>query len=177
MSNTDFNKLAKEIHQYNKEAGWWDGDREIETALMLVVTEIAEATEGERKNLMDDHLPNRKMGEVELADALIRMLDIGGKLEIECSSTTDCWVNDGFSIFREHLELCSTVIEFYDSFSERNNRNSLSFLYTQFIAGILTISEQFDYDVMAAMYEKIEYNKTRADHKKENRAKAGGKKV
>lgn len=31
--------------------------------------------EGERKNLMDDKLPHRKMAEVELADILIRVFD------------------------------------------------------------------------------------------------------
>lgn len=46
--------------------------------LMLIVSEIAEAMEGERKNLMDDHLPHRKMAEVELADALIRIFDYAG---------------------------------------------------------------------------------------------------
>ena len=39
---------------------------------MLTISEIAEAMEGERKNLMDDHLPHRKMAEVEIADAYIR---------------------------------------------------------------------------------------------------------
>jgi len=46
---------------------------------MLIVTEIAEAFEGERKNLMDDKLPHRKMPEVELADALIRIFDYAGE--------------------------------------------------------------------------------------------------
>jgi len=46
---------------------------------MLIVTEIAEAFEGERKNLMDDKLPHRKMAEVELADALIRIFDYAGE--------------------------------------------------------------------------------------------------
>ena len=43
--------------------------------LMLIVSEIAEAMEGERKGLMDDKLPHRLMAEVELADALIRIFD------------------------------------------------------------------------------------------------------
>ncbi len=34
--------------------------------------------EGERKDLMDDKLPHRKMAEVELADALIRIFDYAG---------------------------------------------------------------------------------------------------
>ena len=46
--------------------------------LMLIVTEISEAMEGVRKNLMDDKLPHRKMVEVELADAVIRILDFAG---------------------------------------------------------------------------------------------------
>lgn len=43
--------------------------------LMLIVSEIAEAMEGERKGLQDDKLPHRPMVEVELADALIRIFD------------------------------------------------------------------------------------------------------
>src|SRR5271157_1711550 len=45
----------------------------------LIHSEITEAFEGERKNLMDDHLPHRKMVEVELADALIRIFDYAGE--------------------------------------------------------------------------------------------------
>jgi NTP pyrophosphatase (non-canonical NTP hydrolase) len=45
---------------------------------MLIVSEVSEAMEGERKNLMDDKLPHRKMVEVELADALIRIFDYAG---------------------------------------------------------------------------------------------------
>lgn len=46
--------------------------------LMLIVSEIAEAMEGARKDLMDPHLPHRKNEEVELADAFIRIADYAG---------------------------------------------------------------------------------------------------
>jgi len=51
--------------------------------LMLVVSEVSEAMEGHRKNLMDDKLPHRKMVEVELADAVIRIADLAGALGLD----------------------------------------------------------------------------------------------
>ncbi len=46
--------------------------------LMLMVSELSEAMEGERKGLADDKLPYRSMAEVELADCLIRIFDYAG---------------------------------------------------------------------------------------------------
>ena len=48
--------------------------------LCLIHSEISEAMEGHRKNLMDDKLPHRKMCEVELADAVIRIFDLAGAM-------------------------------------------------------------------------------------------------
>lgn len=54
-------------------------DRNRAEMLCLIHSEISEAMEGERKGLMDDHLPNRPMAEVELADAVIRIADYCGR--------------------------------------------------------------------------------------------------
>ena len=77
-------------HQLAAEAGWWQDpktgekrDPDVPRLLMLCVSELAEAMEGDRKGLMDDHLPHRKMVEVELADALIRILDMSGGMGID----------------------------------------------------------------------------------------------
>ena len=51
--------------------------------LMLVVSEVAEAMEGYRKNLMDDKLPHRSMVEVELADVIIRVFDLAGAMKLD----------------------------------------------------------------------------------------------
>lgn len=84
------NGFAKMCHEAN--AKWWFDlktgailDRNKGEQFMLMVSEIAEAMEGERKNLMDDHLPHRKMVEVELADALIRILDFCGAYNLDIS--------------------------------------------------------------------------------------------
>ena len=73
------NSLAKICHNANKR--WWKEDplqNNKGEKLMLIVSEIAEVLEGERKDLMDDHLPHRKASEVELADTLVRLLDYAG---------------------------------------------------------------------------------------------------
>lgn len=74
-----------ECHARCVAAGWWSDmqtgkpiERNKGELLMLIVTEISEAMEAERKDLMDDKLPHRKGAEVELADALIRIFDYGG---------------------------------------------------------------------------------------------------
>lgn len=51
--------------------------------LCLTHSEISEAMEGHRKGLMDDKLPHRKMIEVELADAMIRIADLAGALGLD----------------------------------------------------------------------------------------------
>lgn len=86
------NDLVFACHGRSVAAGWWTnlktGEQHTDNAelmqllvpqkLMLIVSEIAEAMEGHRKSKMDDHLPNRPMFEVELADALIRIFDLAG---------------------------------------------------------------------------------------------------
>ena len=49
----------------------------------MIHSEVSEAVEASRKNLMDDKLTHRKGVEVELADAVIRILDLCGALELD----------------------------------------------------------------------------------------------
>lgn len=82
------NTMSHIIRQRNEQ--WWrdlrTGEpikRNVGELLCLVHSEISEAMEGHRKNLMDDKLPHRPMFEVELADALIRIFDIAGGLNLD----------------------------------------------------------------------------------------------
>lgn len=178
--NVDLNEYAKRIYEQNKAVGWWDDpNRCLFECLQLISTEVAEATEGERKDLMDDHLPHRKMGEVELADALIRTLDLGGRIGAKYAPrhTLTGEELDGIrkmSVGKRHLAINTQIVELVDTVEEGSGRTNRD--YSELVDVILFVAASFGYDVMAAMREKLEYNKQRADHKRENRAKAHGKK-
>lgn len=104
------NELSRVVHNYSKEAGWWDipgrwtwlqdfattpgaDGKTMESEqwvqlttpmkLVLIHSEISEAMEGFRKGIKDEHLPDRSMFEVELADALIRIFDLAGAHDLD----------------------------------------------------------------------------------------------
>lgn len=100
---TAASELVEWCHGAQVKAGWW---RDLKTGddlrsltnlrgqpvalkinvpekLCLIHSEISEAMEGHRKGLMDDKLPNRPMLEVELADAMIRILDLAGGIGLD----------------------------------------------------------------------------------------------
>jgi NTP pyrophosphatase (non-canonical NTP hydrolase) len=96
--------LVGQCHMLAKSSGWWNGlnsgmdltfdyeatrqgliepSKNIGELLCLVHSEVSEAMEGARKKMMDDKLPHRSMLEVELADALIRIFDMAGGLNLD----------------------------------------------------------------------------------------------
>lgn len=96
--------LQLKVHQDNVKAGWWTdletkqdlakealtntrlGKALVAEKLCLVHSEVSESMEAARKGLMDDKLPHRKGIEVELADAVIRILDLCGALELDLAN-------------------------------------------------------------------------------------------
>lgn len=89
-------RLQKICHDRAVRAGWWNcpitGEPStpeyikaslIPQKLLLIHSEISEACEADRKDLMDSHLPHRHGVEVELADAVIRCFDLAGALNFD----------------------------------------------------------------------------------------------
>jgi NTP pyrophosphatase (non-canonical NTP hydrolase) len=83
--------LSNDVYLDNVAYGWYTDlqtgehrPRPVPEAIALIHSEVSEAFEGARKNLMDDKLPHRSMLEVELADVLVRVFDLAGaeKLDI-----------------------------------------------------------------------------------------------
>lgn len=186
--------LAKTIHQQNVSVGWWDDpDRCIFECIQLMSTEVAEATEGERKSLMDDKLKHRPMAEVELADTFIRVVDFGGRYGIRFdpyaydTGIAKAWKPvQGFSIGRLHLYINYHIIhlaeDFMDCYLRKGKEFSkvrgekLAFYYSTLITCIVEVAAICGYDLEGAIEEKLAFNKTRPDHQRENRAAGAGPK-
>lgn len=170
----NLNELAKRVHLAN--AKWWQDlqtgqriDRNKGELLSLVVSEISEALEGERKDLMDDKLPHRKMAEVEMADALIRLCDYAGGFGYELGnsigynpSVSD---NKGEALLAITKRICMI-----------QTSTDPGYCITRVIRHIEAYCDKFQYDLWGATEEKLAYNEHREDHKPENRILAGGKK-
>lgn len=97
------NDMRDVIGRFNTTMGWQNKSDRIRTILQehapdlvpvfdnyfaaamiaLIHSELSEALEGLRKGLMDDHITTRPMGEVEMADVQIRLLDFCNRMNYD----------------------------------------------------------------------------------------------
>lgn len=184
--------FSADCHATNQH--WWHNpatgerlERNLDELLCLVVSEVSEALEGERKDLQDTHLPKRKMAEVELADVLIRIFDIAGAYNVDldtfvASTLGQTAIHD--TTFNGLAKLCFAYIG-----GPLNRGQGLMKIVRQLalpgqladaLAGAvfytLVYAGQHGYDLDGAVAEKRAYNANRADHKAAARLAPNGKK-
>lgn len=178
MTSAALNTLAERVHIANKK--WWlsleTGEaikRNFGELMMLTTSELAEAMEGHRKSLDDDKLPHRQMFEVELADALIRLLDVCGGMGIPISSGYAFYWKE--NVAEQLMQLNVMVVRAYwcDEDGRLVDRDDM---LCMLISGIVSLAERHKLDLMGAFEDKMHFNAHREDHKAESRKKAGGKK-
>lgn len=72
-----FSITARKVHENAVQKGWWDEDRNDGEMIALMHSELSEALEGLRHgNPPDDHIPEFSSVEAELADVVIRIMDM-----------------------------------------------------------------------------------------------------
>ena len=72
-----FGNVSRGVHNNAVAHGWWEEPREDGTLIALIMSEAAEALEALRKgNGPDEHCPQFSGAEVELADVIIRIMDM-----------------------------------------------------------------------------------------------------
>lgn len=85
------NQLQTEVHKNAVEHGWWEEEREFGTLIALCHSELSEALEESRKGkaVNETYYIDGKMEGIpsELADVVIRIMDICGKYDIDLEKT------------------------------------------------------------------------------------------
>lgn len=175
--DTDILKqLIIDIHQDNVDMGWWELPRDIHTFACLFNSELAEATEGIRKNLMDDKLPHYENAPVEMADFIIRLMDYLGYVYKDDLDALEARIDLGVRLLGapKDSDSLSTqfIMGFYNSISEfvtSTDKDHASSILLVSIIRCLKGLHDFGYPIMEIIQAKRDFNKGRADHKLENR--------
>lgn len=179
----NLNELRDRIHAGN--AKWWTDletgeriERNRFELLALVVSELSEALEFERKGGMDHHLAHRLGAEVECADFVVRLLDYAGGMDYDLTDSESAnWLssrnyyeapdNKGEAIY----QMTAQVLQINDSIHHYPG---------DVISRCIWMAEDYclkhGYDLWGALEEKVLYNQYRADHQLESRRQEGGKK-
>lgn len=169
----DLQKLSQEAFETAKAHGWHDEEQPDEVYLMLIITEIAEAVQADRKNLHADVEAFKNYEEIidfkenfetqikntveeELSDVVIRCLDLAGLRGIDLHYA-DTLLSEGVKevqvSFPELMYLaCEEITCHGYDLTERLNA---------LVAGIIAYCNQKDIDLDFFVEQKMRYNQLR----------------
>jgi hypothetical protein len=158
----NLNVLAKGVYELNSD--WWHDlykwkpiERSLPDLLMLVITDLADACEGVCKGIMDDILPHRSAEEVAMADAYIRLLDLAGCFKLEL---VEYFTSRTPGLVDRKLERIFAIVGvLFGATLDTSHRVSKA------LSLIESYCNDYSLALKPAMWEKIEYNLQRDDHR------------
>lgn len=169
----NLNELAKEVHEGNVARGFYEVQPTLETQLMLVITELSEAVEADRKgryaeignfelqkekgiSFEQSFIVNIKdTFEDEIADAFIRLLDIAGNRGLTIVEYKDHQVN----IINIEQSKCDAIFDLCMLFERA--REVIDGLVSVSIYYLLKLSARWNIALDFHVTEKLKYNSTR----------------
>ena len=182
MSTIDFNALRDRAYKIACDHGFHDEESSNEHYLMLVITELSEAVEADRKNkrtstldlawakatvdeshLLEEHFPEKIKDTVEdeLADTVIRLLDLAGSQKVNMNGRIIfTYVVSKKKTFTEN---CFAIIK-----DIVNYKYTLEEQLNYAIRQVFELASFYDIDLLWHIETKMRYN--------EHRPKMHGKK-
>lgn len=178
----DLNSVAKQIHENARAKGFYDETRNTGEFFMLIVSELSEALEADRKGKrasveayelykrtenfdaesFKDHVKDTV--EDELADSVIRILDFcffrGYDLDsiLNMESVMNCGNGKPTENFGHNIMCITATIS--EAFLEEANKTCGPFLGCA-IKAIHSLSQNIGFDLMRHIELKMQYNATR----------------
>lgn len=174
------NELKTEAFSIAKANGWHDIDYPDSHWLMLVITEISEAIEADRKGKHVDKKTAssfvtmmKEQGdelfkimfentikdtfEDECADICIRLLDLAGLRNIDVFSDIDVMVEK-----KQYDDICKPLYELCQHLTSKDKDLYVKIGAT--LSFIFCLSGQYDFDLKWFIEQKMKYNKLRGYH-------------
>ena len=171
----DLNELAKKVHANSVEKGFWEGDPSDQHFLCLVISELMEAVEADRKSLVADKQkfnewmlsgnPHRHVFENafekwikdsvsdELSDAFIRLLDLAGARNLNMNRINFTNIVSKNKTFTENIY---SIIK-----DLMNNRYSLEEQIFYCLSQISMLAEILEIPLSWHVEQKMKYNQLR----------------
>lgn len=167
----NLNKLAKEVHENAVAHGWWETERDFGEIIALIHSEVSEVLEEYRNGhgLTETYYSENGKPEgipSEMADIIIRVIDICGKYDIKIDEDIVSRVRRISEEYKEQLDrkfrsFGDTIAQIHQGITIWYENGLYSGRVADIIAVILGMSFHQGIDIEKAIIEKHEFNKTR----------------
>lgn len=164
MGKLDLKKITAEAHAMAVSKGWWAGQTDVDEKLLMIASEVFEALDcyrcGDDLSLIlhrnDASLPVKPLGfGIELADAVIRICDLAGYLEIDLEKAAV-----GFFYLPKWKDRTTTELFKLTKLIIQAQDDHALFLSAA-VRHIIIACDQLSIDLAECIRIKMEYNKTR----------------